>query len=280
MSDVEIDAEEVRSRAAALVGLIAVLMFAGSIAFNAMFAHALDGRTDNISKLVETDQHPGVAIGAGLFYGVATILLGLFLTHIALAIRSRRPTLPRLLPLLSFGGPLIVSLAMPVFVIAQLNVANKFADSASKTSAVADKLLDGGGYHAASFALSFGLFATSIAWLMVSAYGMRAGLLAKLVAGVGIAIGVLNLIGATYATPIALATLIEIFWIGSVSIMLYSGPDQKPPAWPSGRNIPWSEVNAAKQKYSAENATDFPKSSVSNGNGDGARAIDAPTDDN
>src|SRR4051794_7817942 len=148
MSETEVAAEEVRSRAAAMVGLITVLMLAGSIAFNAIFAHALDGRTDNVSKLVETHNHPGVAIGAGLFYAVGSILLGLFLTHLALAIRSRRPALPKLLPLLTFGGPLIVAVATPLFVIAQVSIASKFADSAEKTSKTADDLLNGGGYHA------------------------------------------------------------------------------------------------------------------------------------
>lgn len=254
MTKVEIDAEEVRSRAAAMVGLITVLMLAGSIAFNAIFARALDGRTDNVSKLVETNNHPGIAIGAGLFYAVGSILLGLFLTHLAIAVRSRRPALPKLLPIFTFGGPLIVAISMPIFVIAQVSVASDFADAANKTAATATELLNGSGYQAASFALSFGLFATSIGFVMVCVYSMREGLLAKLVAAVGIAIGVLNLIGATYATPIALATLIEIFWLGSVSIMLYSGPEQKPPAWPAGRSITWKEVNAAKAKHAEENA--------------------------
>jgi len=261
MSEAELQAEDARNRAAAYVGLLAVLLFVATFVFNYMFIRTLNGHTDNATRLIEAHDHAWLMIVQALCYSVASVLLGLFLAHLALALRSRRPALPKLMTGLAFGGPVIVALTMPLFMIGTISAASDFSKAANQTVKVADDLMQGGFITAARYALAFGLFLTAIAFVMVCIYSIRVGLLTTLTGGVGVAIGVLYVIGAMYAEPVPLATLIEIFWIGAVAIMLASNPSQKPPAWPAGTPISWSEVRAAAAAPAAppENPAEFEK---------------------
>ena len=71
---------------------------------------------------------------------------------------------------------------------------------------------------------------------MAGVYGMRLGLLTRLVGAVAIAIGFASVI----APP--LAALLQVFWISAFAIMLLGEGPQTPPAWKLGRPVSWREV--------------------------------------
>ncbi|MGH2906110.1 MAG: hypothetical protein ACRDKI_05010 [Solirubrobacterales bacterium] len=255
MTDAEIEVEASRSRAVGLLSLLTVAMLGAGFFCLWLVQKDAAKRGGDVSSLLLIDSHSTQFILSYFFFAIGTILVAPILVHIALAVRSRRPGSPKLLLLVSLAGPLLVGLALPAFTITQLSIAKDFADGAVHTAAAASKALDDSGLQLVTLLYRFAELVFATAWVMVSLYGMRAGLLTRLTGYVGIAIGA----ASVFAPP--LASILQVFWIGSFSILLLSRGGQKPPAWVLGRAVPWSEVQQVGQQQQDEDPADFAKAS-------------------
>lgn len=239
-------AEASRGRIASLFALGAVLLTSGSmIAAQSVLKEA--GNVDNwAERLVLFHEHKSaLVIGASLF-AIATALTMPVLLHLAMAIRARRPTLPRIVVHLSIGGPLLMALAIPAIALLYVNAANDFTEGANQTIAEAKKLSQGGGFTPAMLVLQAGSIAAGFAWVMIGVYAMRTGLLTRMVGSFTVVVGVItalitSLSFATNAIP-SLIELIRVFVLGAIAVMLVGAPEKRPPAWREGRAIPWPKL--------------------------------------
>ena len=254
LTDVEIEAEASRGRAVGIVSLGTVMAFAAG--FFCLWLVQKDAAKSggDVSSLLLIAAHKGQFILSYFFFAIGSLLVAPILVHLALAVRSRRPAAPKLLLIVAVAGPALVALALPAFTVAQITVATNFADGAVHTGAEATRVIKSNGLQLTTLLYRFAEFVFAIAWVMVSLYSLRAGLLTRLVGYVGVAIGA----ASVFAAP--LAAILQVFWIGSFSILLLGRPQQRPPAWALGRAVPWGEVDALGRGEAAdENPEDFAK---------------------
>lgn len=251
MTDEEIQLEAARGRMIGLVSVLTVAMFSGFI-LTSWLAIRDTSRADQAKYLLAIDDHKLAFVFSGFFLSVASLLVAGVLVHVILAARSRSQLVPRLALYLAIAGPVIVALAFPAYVLAQVSAAGDFAGGASKTVETAKELSDSGLLQVTAYVYYLGNLLLAVAWIMSGIYGMRIGLLTRLVGAVAIAIGLANVIAPPFAA------LLSVFWIGAFAIMLLSDGNQVPPAWKLGRPVPWSEV-AAMGQAQQEDPADFDK---------------------
>jgi len=251
MTDQELQIEDARGRGVGLASVLTVAMLSGFI-FASWLALRDASSADNAKRLASIAEHKLAFVLSGLFFSVASLLVAAVLVHIMLAARSRSTAVPKLAFYVTIGGPVLAALVYPAYVLAQVSAANKFADASAQTLAVAKELLDSSAVQITTSLYFLAQVLVALAWIMTGLFGMRLGLLTRLVGAVAIAIGVSSVI----APP--LAALVQVFWIGALAIMLLGESAQTPPAWKLGRPVPWREVAAAAA--AAENPADFNKS--------------------
>jgi hypothetical protein len=198
-------------------------------------------------------EHKLPYILSGFFLAVGSLLVAGVLTHVILAARSRSRLVPKLALFLAIAGPVLVALIFPVYTLAQVSAANDFAAASQHTLQVAKDLSDSSAIKITGNVYYLGQLVLAVAWVMCGIYGMRIGLLTRLVGAVAIAIGIANVIAPPFAA------LLQVFWIGAFAIMLLGESQQIPPAWKLGRPVPWSEVHAMAQEAPQENPADFNK---------------------
>jgi len=254
MTDAELEVEAARSRMVALASVLTVAMFSGFI-FTTWLA-LRDASGGNNQKLLETIiDHKLPFILSSFFLAVATLISAFVLMHLVLAARSRSQAVPKIALYVSITGPFLVAIAFPAYMLSQVSAANKFADAPTQTAKAATELLNSDTIDATNTFYRFALLLTAIAWVMTGIYGMRIGLLTRLVGSVAIAIGMANVI----APP--LAALLQVFWIGALAIMLIGDGPQTPPAWKLGRPVSWREVaETAAAEADKEQLGEFEKS--------------------
>ncbi|MBI5310445.1 MAG: hypothetical protein HZB14_05400 [Actinobacteria bacterium] len=246
LSAEEVAAEAARGRIASLFALGAVLCTSGSmIAAQSMLKDATE--VDNwAERLVLFHDNKSAMVIAAILFAVATGLTLPVLLHLATAIRARRPTLPRIVIHLSIAGPLLMALAIPAAALLYTSAANDFAAGTVKTIAEAKRLSQNDGVTAAMIALQAGSIAAGFAWVMIGVYGMRSGLLTRMVGWFTVVVGVItamitSLSFATNSIP-SLVELIRVFVLGAIAVMLVGAPEKRPPAWREGRAIPWPKI--------------------------------------
>lgn len=259
LSNAELAEEQARSRVVAYLAFGATAAFIIALALYAFAMSGADLRSTS-SRLTAVHENSAQLIGSSLFTTIALALLGLVLGHIALAVRARTQAVPKLLVPVAYGGPALAAISTPILVIAQITAANKFADGAVKTNEAAKDALDGIFIQIAFGFSIFAVFLLAVAWIGVSAYGIRTGLLTRLVGGVGFAIGVLSIL--SLGSPAPILYIIEGFWLAAVAVMLLATEGTVPPAWKLGVAVPWREVAAAREAAAPhdENPADFNKS--------------------
>lgn len=254
MTDDELTIEHARARMVGLASVLTVAMFSGFIFTTWLALRDSSGGT-NDKKLEAITDHKLAFIFSSFFFSIASLLVAAVLVHLILAARSRSRLVPSVALYVSIAGPVLAAVVYPIYTLAQVSAANKFADSSAQTAKLATDLLDSNSIQLSTTLYLFAQLLVAVAWVMTGMYCMRLGLLTRLVGSVAIAIGLANLI----APP--LAALLQIFWIGAVAIMLLGEGPQTPPAWKLGRPVTWREVAAAGASgVSSENPSDFNKS--------------------
>lgn len=255
MSDEELKLEAARGRMIGLASVLTVAMFSAFI-LTSWLALKDASTGDQAKHLIAVQEHKLPYILSGFFLSIASLLVAGVLSHIILAARSRSQLVPKIALYLAIAGPVLVAIIFPAYTLAQVSAASDFAAAAQQTLAEAKKLTDSGAIKITANLYYLGQLVIAVAWVMSGIYGMRIGLLTRLVGAVAIAIGIANVIAPPFAA------LLSVFWIGAFAIMLLSDGQQVPPAWKLGRPVPWSEVAAtarAAQDAPAEDPQDFEK---------------------
>lgn len=254
MTDEQLELEAERGRLVGLISVLTVAMFSGFI-LTSYFALRDAASADQAKHLAAISEHKLAYILSGFFLSIGSLLVAAVLVHILLAARSRSTVVPRLALFTAIAGPVLVALVFPVYTITQVSAANDFAAAAQHTVAVAKHVTDTTAISSTSLLYFVGQAVLGIAWLLTGIYGMRLGLLTRLIGTVAIAIGAANLLAPPFAA------LLEVFWIGAVAILLLGESASTPPAWKLGRPVPWTEVAAIAARQSAgEDASGFNKS--------------------
>jgi hypothetical protein len=251
MTDQELTVEAARGRAVGLASVLTVAMFSLSILMTWLAQKDAAGH-NSAEYLASLHEHKLAFILAGLFLAVGTLLSGGVLVHIILGARARSEVVPKVALYVAIAGPVLVALIFPVYTLATVAAAKDFVDSPIHTVAAAKHQLDSGAVAFTTTLYRFAQLLLGIAWVMTGVYGMRNGLLTRLIGSVAIAIGVANAIVPPFAA------LLELFWIGAIAIMLLTDGPQTPPAWKLGRPVSWREV--AETGASLDNPADFKKS--------------------
>jgi hypothetical protein len=251
MTDHELALEKARGKMVGMLSVLTVAMFSGFI-LTSYFALKDAASGTNAEHLAAVYEHKVAYIMSGLFLAVGSVLVAGVLTHIILAARARTRVVPKLALFVSVGGPVLAAIVFPAYVLAQVSAASDFADAAQHTNAVATQLMDSGFLRFTTTAYLFAQLLVAIAWVMTGVFGMRVGLLTRLVGSVAVAIGAASILAPPFAA------LLQVFWIGAMAIMLLGESAQTPPAWKLGRPVSWREV-AATGASQHEDPKDFEK---------------------
>jgi hypothetical protein len=208
---------------------------------------------DNADHLIAIDRHGVAFLVAVTLQQVAIILLGAAFLYLDEATRHRLPDRQRMVRILILVGPVLVTIGAIARQIELMNLASGFAPGSEPE---AKRLIDSaspvilGIVQAGSLALGF-------AYILVSLNARRAGLLSRMMAGAGIAIGVLNLLAALIAGQTNALGPLQLLWqaaLGFLFLGIWPGGGRGP-AWETGEPIPWpsyAEQAAAREEAAGE----------------------------
>lgn len=246
MSEAEIAEEARRGRIAALFALGAVLFTSGSIVAGQPILKKAAKVDDWAQRLILFHDQKTSLIAAPMLFAVACALTLPVLLHLAIAIRSRRPTLPKIVIHLSIAGPLLMALSIPVIGLLYMKAANDFDAGHVQTIAEAKRLGGTTAMNVAQIVLQAGSIAAGFAWVMLGVYGIRTGLLTRVVGSFTVVVGVVTALLTSFSFAInsipSLIEMLRVFVLGAIAVMLVGAPEKRPLAWREGRAIPWPKL--------------------------------------
>jgi hypothetical protein len=230
MTPEQIEAERARGKIAGLFAFASALVLLSTIVVR-LASLTPSHKLDKAEELVFISQHSTAWIANAGLLAAGTILSGPVLLYLLRAARARRPDLTSAVSVLAIAGPALYGIASVVLAVMQLDTANEFVDSATRTVTHANELLDSSTLGAGEGLLRGGAIALGLALVLASILSMRVGLLTRFVGIIGALLGILT--GLFMGLPAPLFA----FWLGSVGLMIAGAPDRRPPAWEAGRAI-------------------------------------------
>jgi hypothetical protein len=187
------------------------------------------------------DEHSGVVIGSGILAGLAYAAMAAPLTYLfrAAAVRIEQGMLTGLIGLCIIG-PLLFGLQSILGSLAQISAASDFVaqeEGVGDIYSLAENLLEEQGLMSVAQAIgAAGLLSLIFAIVYTALWAMRAGLLTRFVASLGMALAVGLILG-----PLAQTVLPVLFmWFAFIGLVIAGrAPGGRPPAWEAGEAIPW-----------------------------------------
>jgi hypothetical protein len=185
------------------------------------------------------------------------------------------PGLPTAALPLAIVGSILVGLSGVGLELALVEAGKDFVATPDRSEQRAEDLIRGG---AASTIQYVGYAARAVlgaAFVLISLYAMRAGLLSRFMAYVGIIIGVLFVLSVVLGGP----SFILLFWLPALALLfLDRWPGGRGPAWDAGEALPWP--SPAEQRKLIQQERDekedqvVPLSGQGGANGDGPSSAD------
>lgn len=247
MSDQELAAEAARSRTVGLASVATVALFSTFVLCS--YLALKDGQAgENAKYLTAIAENKFLYIAAGFCFAIAQLLVAVLLTHILFAVRTRTTSAPKLPLYVAIIGPALVALSYPAYTLANVLAAGDFAAAAHQTAELANQQANTSAIEITRGIWLVGQGLLTFAWLSVGIFGMRVGLLTRMVGTFAMAIGV-----ASFVAP-PFAALLQVFWVSAMALMLIGDGEKIPPAWRLGRPVPWREVDAMREQLTAEGA--------------------------
>ncbi|MBJ7347573.1 MAG: DUF4386 family protein [Thermoleophilaceae bacterium] len=259
----EISAEAQRGKLAGYFALGAAVAMISSIALLIISLSDTTVKT-NADRLLSIAAHKPVYIAASALAAIASAAMAPLLIHLALAIKQRIPQMPRIVQTLALIGPLLVALSLPLQEVIRAPLAADFAAQADHSLKAANDALKETSFQVVSSIGLAGSIALGFAMVMISIYGMRAGLLTRFMGIIGAIIGF-----ATVVPVLGSAGILQVFWLCAVAVMLLGPAERQPPAWAAGKAMPW--IRPTVTPTGAEAPTDSSPDVI-----DAAPATDAP----
>jgi hypothetical protein len=189
--------------------------------------------------------HAGKLILGGVILGIGYFALLPTLGYLYRATKARRPALPRAALVLALIGPALLGVAAVVFQIALTTKAGDFASSSDHTREAVDDVTKSGLIRGVQVLNLPGTLCVAFALVLLSLNAMRVGLLTRFMGVLGIICG-----AALVLLP---QNPIIVFWLLALAVLFARRwPQGMPPAWESGRAVPWpSAAEVAEQRAAA-----------------------------
>ncbi|HEY8466933.1 MAG TPA: hypothetical protein VIL04_09025 [Solirubrobacterales bacterium] len=201
------------------------------------------------------NEHNGAVIFSGILAGLAYAAMAAPLTYLfrAAAVRIEKGMLTGLIGL-CVVGPLLFGLQSVLGSLAQVSAARDFVEQEQGVGdiySLAENLLSEQGLMSVAQAVgAAGLLSLIFAIVYTALWAMRAGLLTRFSATLGMALAVGLILG-----PLAQTVLPVMFmWFAYVGLVIAGRPPGgRPPAWDAGVAIPWPRPGEeAEQPPSAD----------------------------
>lgn len=243
MTDEELAAESARGRTVGLVAVVSVGLFTAFILTSYLTTRGLPrgNSGDYYAKyLAAIHERKLTYVLSSFCFSIATLLVGVVLSHLLFAVRQRAPKVPKFPLYMAVGGPVLVALIYPIYTIATVSAADEFVAGAVRTQAVAKDLATGSFIQITQNIWLVAQVMLTIAWVATGMFSMRTGLLTRMVGVFAIAIGAANFVAPPFAA------LLQIFGLGAIALLLLADSGNVPPAWKLGRPVPWAEVDALR----------------------------------
>jgi hypothetical protein len=251
MSRNEILSREARyALPAALSAIIAPALIIGSLIGAGQLDLPTSGVATETIRAFEANQ--GALAAFSVLRAIGFLLLVPPLLYLWQATKARRPELPGAMIGFVFIGPVLLAAQGILGYLGQAGVASDFIDqyaAGGDIYTLLDDLTEDSSLTAASGGLGFtAILGIGVAMVYYPLQAMRAGLLTRFFATLGMALG-----GATVLLlgQILIPDTLWFLWLG----MLFIGktPRGRPPAWAAGEAIPWPRPGEEPQ---AEPASD------------------------
>lgn len=178
--------------------------------------------------------HAAEVIGASVVRAIGFLLIGVALTFLAFATRSRSSQFPRLALYVPIVGAVLSAISYLVSPVGTVLAVKNFLDGPRTVEAAQDVTTSTLVTTAALIGF-VGQLAIALAFVLVCLNAMRVGLLTRFMGVLGILSGVLTLIPVGSPLPV-----VQCFWLGALGVMfLGRWPKGQPPAWKTGQAEPW-----------------------------------------
>lgn len=258
-----------RIAAAAAIGA-ALLPVIGNIVRNAALADVGEGKR---GVLAAFEAQPGAVLGSGVVQALGTFLIAVVLYFLYRATRYRRSGPPAVALPLAIAGPILVGLSGVGLDLALVDAGRDLVSSTDRSEGSADELIRDGAVGTMQY---LGYAARAVlggAFVLICLYALKAGLLSRFMAYVGIIIGAFYVLGG--------ASYILLFWLPAVALLfLNRWPGGRGPAWDAGEAIPWpgaAEQRRALERKRAEDEDEVvPTAGGANGSGPASVDPDTP----
>lgn len=236
-SDAILERERRWAPAAATAALVAAPLYIVSV--------LVDQGAGVPSAGVDTERYRAIDANASeilvavLLRGIAFLLLSIPLLFLFRAARARSERVSAPMVGFCFIAPVLLAIQSVLAWVAQTNVASDFVSRAGAGGdlySLLDDLVESSGlFEVASNLLFPAILGLIVVMVYVPLQAMRAGLLTRFFATLGMALGV----GTLFIVPaVALLTITLWFaWLGLIFIDRV--PRGRPPAWSAGRAVPW-----------------------------------------
>jgi len=178
--------------------------------------------------------HAVEVIATSVVRATGFLLIGLALTFLAFATRSRTSQFPRLALYVPIVGAVLSAISYVVSPIGTVLAVREFLDGPRTVEAAQDVTTSSLVTTAALIGF-VGQLAIALAFVLVCLNAMRVGLLTRFMGVLGILSGVLTLIPVGSPLPV-----VQCFWLGALGVLfLGRWPKGQPPAWRTGQAEPW-----------------------------------------
>lgn len=221
-----------------------VLILAGQI----IQASGASNADDDAGRLVDRVDEFGRVLAGSITQGLGFILFAVPLLFLFRAAQNRgAPVRPGLRPLVVLG-PVLIAISLVLSAFAFDSIANDFVDGGVTSGEEAeeraeDLIAESTLFQISGFMGIAGLLSFGFGGLYTAMQAMRVGLLSRFWGTLGMALSVFVGLSPFFGS---LGLLGMIMWVVVVSLQIVDRwPGGRPPAWETGRAMPWPKPGEA-----------------------------------